>query len=404
MQARTVSASSLQANPAARRSAATPSELPAAASPKSKTALDAETIQKLESLGYAGASVSAGQSFEPPPGAKLKDPKTQTAVWDAFTRGVTRTHDGDAAEAVRLFRWLTTVNSENPLVWYNLGQALLLAKAPPSEIMTPLREALTRDPGLARAHVRLGQALEMEGKDDQAAEEYRIAMKVSPVLHEPHILLAKLHYRAGRLDQAILETRAALALVPANGEFRRGLTALYEESGRTADALAVEEEYTKLAPTSLRAWDDYGGALVRARRLPEAKKAFERGLAIDAHDIVALTNIGAVALLGKDYEGAEAVYRRLLETAPESADGHLGLGHALMYLGDEAGSRRELDAALSARPKDPRPHLVRGVWLREHGREPEARDSFLKAQAIDPQSPIIRQYLAGKPSDAGSGS
>ena len=91
----------------------------------------------------------------------------------------------------------------NPSAWppHNLGYLLLrLREAKEAEIA--LRESLKYDPRFAAAHYHLGRTLEAEDRDNEAIDEYKVAVSLDPTLIEPLYSLGLLYRRHNRLAEA----------------------------------------------------------------------------------------------------------------------------------------------------------------------------------------------------------
>ena len=91
----------------------------------------------------------------------------------------------------------------NPSAWppHNLGY-LLLRLREPKDAENALRESLQYDPRFATAHYHLGRTLEAEDRDNEAIDEYRVAISLDPALLEPLYSLGLLYRRHNRLMEA----------------------------------------------------------------------------------------------------------------------------------------------------------------------------------------------------------
>ena len=90
-----------------------------------------------------------------------------------------------------------------PSPWppHNLGD-LLLRLEKPEEAEKALRESLQYDSRFAMAHFHLGRALEKEGRDAAAVDEYRAAISLDTSLAEPCYSLGLLYRRQKRAADA----------------------------------------------------------------------------------------------------------------------------------------------------------------------------------------------------------
>ena len=92
---------------------------------------------------------------------------------------------------------------KQPSAWppHNLGD-LLLRLERTEEAEKALRESLQYDSRFAMARYHLGRALEKEGRDAAAVDEYRAAISLDTSLAEPCYSLGMLYRRLKRADEA----------------------------------------------------------------------------------------------------------------------------------------------------------------------------------------------------------
>ena len=67
-----------------------------------------------------------------------------------------------------------------------------------------------------------------------------------------------------------------------------------QRAGRTADALALLEALTRLAPETHGAWTELGRVRTAANDAPGARAAFNRALEIAPYDAAALAGLAAL--------------------------------------------------------------------------------------------------------------
>lgn len=112
---------------------------------------------------------------------------------------------GRSEEAQAEFEKATALNRnlKQPSPWppHNLGYLLLrLEKLEASE--KALRESLRYDPGFSQSHYHLGRALEKQGRDADAIDEYQAAISLDPAQAEPCYSLGLLYRRLQRDREA----------------------------------------------------------------------------------------------------------------------------------------------------------------------------------------------------------
>ncbi len=97
---------------------------------------------------------------------------------------------------------------------------------------------------------------------------------------------------------------------------------LYFDSERFADAARWYEQAIAIEPRNVSASTDLGISYYYMNQPDRALQQFDRSLAIDPRHSKTLLNVGIVRAFGKDdLEGAAEAWQRVVEYAPDSAEG-----------------------------------------------------------------------------------
>lgn len=137
----------------------------------------------------------------------------------------------------------------------------------------------------------MGQALSIEGRLDQAAEQFTLLTKATPRDPNPFVRLGNIRLRQRRFDEGIGHYQAALLLRPNDPEILKQL----------------------------------GLAFSAANRLDDAVEAFYRGVSARPTDIALLNFLGrTLGSMGR-YTEAVGPLRRLVELAPSDVQGRQNL-------------------------------------------------------------------------------
>jgi tetratricopeptide (TPR) repeat protein len=115
--------------------------------------------------------------------------------------------------------------------------------------MQALQEAIKLNPGLWRAHYRLGDIYRDSDKPKEAAEEFSAAIKTNPRDANPYIALGELYRRWDYTDQAIAVASQGTANVPGGNELSDiwyVLGMAYEDKSNEDKAI---EAFTKAVET-----------------------------------------------------------------------------------------------------------------------------------------------------------
>ncbi|HXY39411.1 MAG TPA: sulfatase-like hydrolase/transferase [Vicinamibacteria bacterium] len=230
-----------------------------------------EELQRLAALGYLGGAVATGNG-------PLPDPRTSLPVLAEVKGGFRLAAAGRDEEAIVVFgrvleRYPSLLDAR-----YEMGQALARLGRDP-EAYQALREAVRTSPSLAPAiSPDLARVCLRLGRLGEAEANARLAAAASP--SEGHVLMAQV--ALARNDTAAAEREARAVTADPGAELRAAVVladvAIRRE--RFADAVAVTEAASRqvheqhLPPVPdlefLR-----GDALARLGRYPEAQAAFE---------------------------------------------------------------------------------------------------------------------------------
>jgi tetratricopeptide (TPR) repeat protein len=124
-------------------------------------------------------------------------------AWDSL--GLAYDMQGKSEEALKALQEGVRLNREqaHPSPWppHDLG-ALLLRMEQTKQAEAAFREALQLDPQMEQAHYHLGRALEKEGVNDEAINEYRLAVNEDQTSADACYSLAMLYRRVHRDQDA----------------------------------------------------------------------------------------------------------------------------------------------------------------------------------------------------------
>jgi len=152
----------------------------------------------------------------------------------------------------------------------------------PLEAIDAYRRAVSGPLPDVQAHGFLADLLLDEQKYEEAIQHYRLYLQAYPGQVPAMMNLGIALASTNQTGDALSVFRRAVDIDPTNVQARVNLTQMLLDA-KQVDAAVVEAQQTvTLAPRSAPAYDLLGQALVAAQRLPDARRAFERALAIDA--------------------------------------------------------------------------------------------------------------------------
>jgi tetratricopeptide (TPR) repeat protein len=255
-------------------------------------------------------------------------------------------------------------------------------------------KAIARNSAVADFHCNFGAALRALGRESEAEAHYRHAIRLNPDHVETYNNLGNALNAQGKTEEAQQLFRQALARRPGYAEAHFNLARVLFSQGRTDEAIMYYQQAAGLRPHFTRAHFNLAQALQSRGKLAEAEASYRQAVALEPNWADAHRRLGTVLRESKQNIEAEACYRRAHEIAPQASDGLLEWAELLDLLGrkDEGLQLREHLCKLA--PQAARHWFEFGLALQRASRPVDARDAYLRAQAIDPDFPYLRNNLA----------
>jgi tetratricopeptide (TPR) repeat protein len=330
------------------------------------------------------------------------------AAW--FNAGVAAEAAGDVAAAEQHYRATLRVRPDYGPALTNLA-TLLSSTGKDGEAQKVVENALRTHPEAAGPHLAAADRA-LRTRDLAGAEsEARLALGVDERNVGAMLVMAQVFRAQGRVETARFAVDNALALEPGNAllHLERGHILLKQDDKQ--EALFAYERAARLRPTLAEALEPYGRLLLERGFAPEALTTFQALVQRRPQSAVAHLHLGNALRGNKQYEPAEAAYKKALELDAYLDEVHFNLG--VLYIDNNVGggdelarlerglaalrlyqSRAKPDAATKARlaeyidATDKR--VVREQKRRERDRKRQADDAA-KAAAAPPPGPAATE-------------
>lgn len=279
--------------------------------------------------------------------------------------------------------------------WQYLGIALAKQGKDPLQALERAAQCCPDDAG---AHVNLGNALGRAGRLDEAAMSFGRALIIDAGCVEAHNNLSQVQLELGRADLAACSARRALELGPQFADAHNCLGNALVRSGRHEDAIASYRRALGIRPEFLDARINCASALRRVGRLEEAVQGFREALSARPDSVVILIELAtALRLLGRTQE-CESACRRTFELEADSTAALMVLAELRADCGDFNGAQAMFKRVISLDP------LAADAWAGLASlRRMTAADApwlaqalNLAQQALPPQREAPLRFAIGK--------
>lgn len=162
-------------------------------------------------------------------------------------RGVEALNRADWPAAMDAFRQGTALAPRSASLHHRLGTALfLMGKA--DEARREFEAAVAASPGYAKAHYSLGVLLEDRGDDEGALARYSAAVQSAPDYAQARLRLADVLRRRGRLQDALTEYERVMLADPTLSDATLGRAITLVRIGRYVEARDQLTEAIKVDP------------------------------------------------------------------------------------------------------------------------------------------------------------
>ena len=205
----------------------------------------------------------------------------------------------------------------------------------------------------AAAHYALGRAFTRQSKYALAISHYQAVAETDPLYPGLYSNLAGALMLMGKPNQAAEQYRTALRLKPGDASARDSLARVLLALGKYDEALAEYAELARIAPASPVPAFGKGTLLLAEGRAAEAEGNFEEALRRKPDHAEALTGLATALVMQNRFAEAEGRFREVLRLSPTNARVHILFGKMLLSLGRDTEASTCFATALQLAPDLP---------------------------------------------------
>jgi len=278
----------------------------------SKVVLDAESIARLESLGYiAGTSVDDSFEFD----QNKDDPKDLLDIHMLLSEAKENIEKRKYSEVRETCRKVLKLKPENAMAYHFLGKSYY-NEGLYNEAFEYYTKHVKLKPESYGGYNNLGLSLAMQNRFDEAIENFSQSIHISPyLLPEPYYNLAHALRKLGRFEEALRQLQKAREIFPDVKEVEEELKKVLAEKEKFDRAA----EELKNNPDSAEAHYEMARFFYKYKRLDLAVEHCQKALRIKPDYFKARKSLAGTLFELDRRKSALKQYYLLLRDEPDSA-------------------------------------------------------------------------------------
>jgi protein O-GlcNAc transferase len=179
--------------------------------------------------------------------------------------------------AIQHFEKAVSLGPNNPIVYFNLGNALR-SKGNYGDAITSYQKAVQLDPNMADAYTNLGLVYQQRGDLQTAIACYQKAIQLDPNMTDAYNNLGLIYQQKGDFQTAITCYQKAIQLSPDMAEAYNNLGLLFFEEGRIDEAVVCYHNALQINTEYADAYYNLGMVLYVRGNREEAMFAYDMAI------------------------------------------------------------------------------------------------------------------------------
>ena len=198
--------------------------------PSSKTLLDEQTRNRLESLGYVSGNVAEEFRFD----ESKKDPKDLVDLHVLVEKVHHLIAQKELTEAEKLCQEMLSQYPDYYGLYRHLGR-ICFEEGDKQKAQVYMRQSLKLNPEQPGLHFNLAMLLAEQGRYDDAVEHFKEVLRLNPNQILAHNKLGSVLYAMGRFDEAVRYWQASLKLKPDQPGIEKNISAALAQKQKRPD-------------------------------------------------------------------------------------------------------------------------------------------------------------------------
>jgi len=265
--------------------------------------LSPDALEKLRALGYvAYRSPVSPEALA----AGLPDPKSKLWEFNAILEAGDAFHAGDFPAGAALLDRVQEKDPQMYIVPFMLGEGAARQQKW-EEAAAAFQKCLQLNPNFDQAMTGLSRALVFLGKDDDAAQWARNALKVNPANYRAWYQLGLIESKTDK-NAAIVDYEKAVSIQGSFAPLRRDLGLLYFQQKNYAEAADHLAKAAELGVNDAPLYNFLGISYGHTNRLAKAVETFKKAIKLDPQLAEAHLNLGYAYQRLNQVQAARAEY------------------------------------------------------------------------------------------------
>jgi tetratricopeptide (TPR) repeat protein len=246
----------------------------------------------------------------------------------------------------------------------------------------------------AYLNVRYGEYLLGQGRVNDAVHGYQRVLAARPFNGPVRVALAQALAAGGMQEQAVKALTQAPGPAAVTGrEALMTLGTYYVKNHRIAEARAVYQELTQLAPDDVDVLVNLAAGALNAGELEQAKQYLDRVLAVAPSSVQAMINMGNYYAKRNEPQKAREWFAKALTVEPYDYLAHVGLGIQSIRLKEIGKGLEHIEQAVVLKPDFALGYELLAEAYQQLGRAERARQyrqlrDVFGADQSDKRSPV----------------
>ena len=218
-----------------------------------------------------------------------------------------------------LLKHAINVTHNNSMAHYTFGQALD-QQGRLEEAVIQYNKAIKIRPKFAMAHNNLGAALSRKGELKEAIYHFNEAVNIHPDYAKAHNNLATVLLTQGKFEEALSHYREAIRINPEDECTRKNLANFLFNQGRTDEALS---HYNKVLLFNPEDWDTHyklGRILIKQDKVNEALNHFSEAIKLNPDFAEVYNEAGIILARLGQLNKANAFFLKAIQIKPDSIE------------------------------------------------------------------------------------